>query len=462
MKIPPSEGDISFVFNRRRLVGRSDDTVASALLRNGIIATGFSPRRRRPRGIMSANFDEPAALVHRLAPAPVHANARATTLPLTPGLEVRGAHADRRSALAIASLARFTVAGFYHKLWTGTRAWHTVEPILRRLASDGPIGGKPDAFSVKRIDCDVLVVGAGPAGRAAAASAQKDGQSVLIADAAPSTSIEASFGVTCLSATLVVALQRNGALALEEQASGAVLWEIRAPRVVLATGRTSLLPIFENNDLPGVMLASAAADYVEHFAVLPGQRVLVASDEPKTAQRAAELLKQAGAAVTVLDPSDRIVAALGRGRVTAARVETKHGYQTLPVDLLAVDAGSLPRLDLIDAAPTVCPEIELAGSVAAPEASALAVPKGDPWRQFVDICNDMTVGDLALSLREGFAHPEHVKRYTTAAMGPDQGALARHSVAATLTHLTGEPVARSRRRMPIAPIPLGTLAKLAE
>ncbi|MDQ0316842.1 2Fe-2S iron-sulfur cluster-binding protein [Amorphus orientalis] len=461
MTTPPPAGDVPFVFNRRRLVGRTGDTLAAALLRNGILATGFSPRRRRPRGIITAGFDEPAALVHRLQPSPIHANARATTLPLAPGLEARGAHADRLTAFAIAGLARFTVAGFYHKLWTGARAWHAVEPMLRRLASDGPIGSQPDAFSVRRATCDVLVVGDGPAGRAATVRLRQEGKSVLTADAMPAPGSDDRRARPDLSATIVVALRQDGALALEERVDGPILWDIKAGRVGLATGRTHLLPIFENNDLPGVMLASAVADYVERYEVLPGRQVVISSHET-TAARATRYLEQVGANVTVLDSDDRIVGVVGRTRVEAVRIATQAGERTVSADLIAVDAGSVPRLDLLEAAPAHRPEIDLYGSVDMPETSTLTVPAGNPWRQFVDVCNDVTVGDLALAVREGFAHPEHVKRYTTAAMGPDQGVLARHSVAAALSHLTGHPVSKSRRRMPIAPIPLGALSKLAD
>ncbi len=183
---------LAFSFNRRVLQGYRGDTVASALLANGVDVVARSFKYRRPRGIVGSGAAEPSALVQLGAGARALPSRLATQTELGEGLRVSsvaGWPSVERDLLSVAGLAaRFLPAGFYYKTFMWPRGrWETYEGLIRRLAGFGtaPHGPDPDRYDKVNAHCDVLVVGGGPAGLAAALAASRQGARVVLADEQP-------------------------------------------------------------------------------------------------------------------------------------------------------------------------------------------------------------------------------------------------------------------------------------
>ncbi|MBY0331215.1 MAG: (2Fe-2S)-binding protein, partial [Acetobacteraceae bacterium] len=331
---------LRFSVDGRALTGFAGDTLASALLANGVHLVGRSFKYHRPRGILSAGSEEPNALVEidrgrgRREP-----NTRATMVPLADGLVARSQNrwpSLRRDLGAWTGLAApLFPAGFYYKtfLGPGRDAWHRRwEPLIRRMAGLGraPDAPDPDRYANRYAHCDLLVVGAGPAGLAAALAAAEAGARVILCDeggepggsllAAPDARIDGlpawdwladalaelrgNPRVALLARTTAFhhGLQNFVALAeLLDRPDGLRerLWQVRARRVIHATGAIERPLPFAGNDRPGVMLADAARIYATRYAVLPGRRVAacVAHDG---GYGAAFALHEAGAGIAAL------------------------------------------------------------------------------------------------------------------------------------------------------------------
>lgn len=341
---------IAFQFNGRRYTGLQGDTLASALLANGVRVFGRSFKYRRPRGVMALWGDEPNALVVVEAPNP-RPLVSATTLPLVEGLRVSSVkgwpHVRFDIGALIGLAAGLLPAGFYYKTFMSpARAWPSYERLLRRLAGlgrlgrlgsrvrgsvgDEPAGLDNDAHlpegpvrSRRHAHDDVLVVGAGPAGMAAALAAGRAGARVIFADEraqaggalrdtptesswlgwldASIAEIDAMPKVQRLARTQVFGFYDHGLLAAVEQGEDGTsrLWKIRARRIVLATGSFERPMLFPDNDRPGVMLASAVTGYLHRYGVACGRRVLLACcDDSGYAQALA--WREAGIAVAAI------------------------------------------------------------------------------------------------------------------------------------------------------------------
>ncbi len=530
---------LRFTFDGRGYTGYAGDTLASALLANGVHLVGRSFKYHRPRGILSAGSEEPNALVEidrgggRREP-----NVRATMVPLVDGLVARSQNRWPSLRLDLASLAGLAApllpAGFYYKtfLGPGREAWHRRwEPLIRRMAGLGraPDAPDPDRYANRYAHAEVLVIGAGPAGLDAAIAAAEQGGRVILCDeqaemggslladpaqwdrlAAMLATLRANPRVTLLPRTTAFhhGLQNFVSLAqvldrpdgLRER-----LWQVRARRVVLATGAIERTIPFAGNDRPGVMLADAARTYAARYGVLPGRRV-VASVAHDSGYDAAFTLQDAGETVAAIldlraDPA-RAAAAEARG-ITVLRghgiVGTRGGLHVTGVraaplmeggrpdpvrardiacDLVLMAGGWTPTLHLLSQArgrlrwdeaadaflPGDLPEgITCVGSCAGTEAGLpiRAIAAGAAPGAFIDHQNDVTAKDIALALREGFTSIEHVKRYTTNGMATDQGKtsnmLGLAVAAATLGRALPE-VGLTTFRPPYTPVTFGTLA----
>jgi sarcosine oxidase, subunit alpha len=333
---------LHFTFDGRAYTGVAGDTLASALLANGVHLMGRSFKYHRPRGVLACGAEEPNALVAvRRDAARYTPNLRATQVELYEGLEAHSQNRWPSLAFDLGAvndlLAPFIPAGFYYKtfMWP-RRAWRWLyEPRIRAAAGLGhsPTEADPDRYASRYAHCDVLVVGAGPAGLAAAAAAAASGARVMLCDeqnefggslladdprAAPA--IESRPALQWLEETLaalgsntrVRLLPRTTAfgyfphnlLGLNERLTEHLAdphpdlprerqWQVRAREVVLATGAIERPLVFPGNDRPGIMLAGAARTWLNRYGVLPGTRAVVvtACDE---AYPAALELQEAG------------------------------------------------------------------------------------------------------------------------------------------------------------------------
>ncbi len=324
-----------FTWDGAALSGFAGDTLASALLANDVRVVGRSFKYHRPRGIYGAWTEEPNAIVDVLRNAVQEPDARATTVDLCEGMSARSVNArpnaahDRYGALDL--LHRFMPSGFYYK--TFFRDWQRYERRIRDMAGLGRVETTPDTrrFEARTAQCDVLVIGAGPAGLAAARAAAASGVSVILADdrstaggsllwheaviddrpgadwAAASVGALTAQGVRVLPRTTVFGAYDHTAFGLLERRAQAAsgwaedrLWTVRAQRAVLAPGAIERPLIFPDNDRPGVMSADAVLQYLRLYGVLAGGSAVVATNND-SAYAVAAALRRAGAAVTVAD-----------------------------------------------------------------------------------------------------------------------------------------------------------------
>jgi sarcosine oxidase subunit alpha len=331
---------LRFRFDGASFTGLAGDTLASALLANGVHLMGRSFKYHRPRGLLAAGAEEPNALVTvRRDQARCTPNLRATQVELYEGLEAHSQNRWPSLAFDIGAindlLSPLFPAGFYYKtfMWP-RRAWKTLyEPYIRAAAGLGraPTQADPDRYGNRYAHCDVLVVGAGPSGVAATVAAAAAGARVILCDeqaqfggsllsdpdqpsaawlAASLASLRSNERVTLLPRSTafgyfphnLVALNQRLTDHLQNPAAGQPrerCWQVRAREVVLATGAIERPLVFPGNDRPGIMLAAAARGFLSRYAVIPGRRVVLitACDD---AYRAALELHQAGSAIAMI------------------------------------------------------------------------------------------------------------------------------------------------------------------
>lgn len=334
---------ISFTFDGKSYQGYEGDTLASALLANGVHLLGRSFKYHRPRGIQTAGSEEPNALVELRSGARREPNTRATTIELFDGLVANSQNRWPSLSFDVMAvnnlLSPLLSAGFYYKtfMWPASFWTHVYEHVIRRAAGLGkaPTEADPDHYDQCHAHCDVLVVGAGPAGLCAALAAARSGARVVLVDEHPSLggSLNSeNFGIEGTSghewaATIAAELAQMDNVQIFKRSTvfgyydhnviGAVekvsdhlpvpptghprqrMWLFYPQRVVLATGATERPLVFGNNDKPGVMLASAARSYANAYGVIPGKRVIVATNN-NDAYRSAIDLHRAGVFVSAV------------------------------------------------------------------------------------------------------------------------------------------------------------------
>jgi sarcosine oxidase subunit alpha len=336
---------LSFSWDGSIYSGFAGDTLASALLANGIHLVGRSFKYHRPRGILGSGAEEPNGLVTvKRDAARVTPNLRITQIELYDGLEAisqnRWPSLQKDYGRINDWLARFLPAGFYYKtfMWPKSAWKRLYEPVIRRAAGLGeaPTLADPDRYAQRYAHCDVLVVGGGPAGLAAAEAAAEAGARVILCDeqaefggsllADPAVrvdgrsaldwmgqalaSLSANPRVRLLPKTTAFGYFPHNFLGLNERltehlaqpAPGAArerLWQVRARAVVLATGAIERPLVFPGNDRPGILLAGAARTYLNRYGVKVGTcAVLVTADD--AAYQAALDLHAAGTRVAAI------------------------------------------------------------------------------------------------------------------------------------------------------------------
>ncbi|MEO1797469.1 MAG: 2Fe-2S iron-sulfur cluster-binding protein, partial [Pseudomonadota bacterium] len=389
---------ISFTFDGVRYEGFEGDTLASALLANGVTLMGRSFKYHRPRGVLTAGSEEPNALVTVGSGGTQDPNLRAPMVELTEGLEARSQNAWPSLKYDLLSLndgaAPFLGAGFYYKTFMWPKSfWERVyEPFIRRAAGLGALSGAHSETEYARAfaHCDALVIGGGPAGLRAARVAAEAGLDVILADeswelggrllsetgeveevpgadwATSEADALRAMGVRIMTRTTVTGAYDGGIFgALERRTRGAkeCFWRINTRRAILCAGALERSIAFAGNDRPGIMMASAVRAYVNRWGVAPGQNVAVFANNDGAYDTARDLLAAGVSVAAIIDsraeakaPDDlasvtfhagaRVVGTKGRRALEQVTIEKAGKELVLACDCLAVSGGWNPTVHL--------------------------------------------------------------------------------------------------------------------
>ncbi|MGB0799737.1 MAG: 2Fe-2S iron-sulfur cluster-binding protein, partial [Planktomarina sp.] len=324
---------MSFKFDGKTYQGHEGDTLASALLANDVRLMGRSFKYHRPRGPIGAGSEEPNAIMELRTGGRQEPNTRATTAELFEGLTAKSQ--NRLGSLKFDLMAindrfsNFLTAGFYYKtfMWPAVFWEKIYEPIIRKAAGLGSISFEddPDAYDKGFLHCDLLIIGAGPAGLAAALTAGRSGADVIIADEdfvmggrlnGETFTLGDDHGATWANATVaelaslpnvrvmprttIIGAFDHGTYGAVERVSDhlavpaankprQILWRIYSKRALLTGGATERPIAFENNDRPGIMLASAMRSYANRWATTPAQQVAIFTNNDDGHRTAADL-----------------------------------------------------------------------------------------------------------------------------------------------------------------------------
>jgi sarcosine oxidase, subunit alpha len=545
---PSDRKRVSFAFDGNVYAGYEGESLAAALLANGVMVFGRSFKYHRPRGILGAGSEEPNALISvNRGPGRFTPNLRATQIPIYEGLVATSQNRWPSLGFDLGAindrLSRFFPAGFYNKTFMWPRSfWEKLyEPAIRRMAGLGasPTEIDPDVYAATYAHCDLLIVGAGPAGIDAALEASGTDKRVILIDeqddigggalsdpalfawlARSRKALEIAPNVQILTRATAFGYYHDNFIGAVErltdhlptniEAPREKLWRIRAGEVILAQGAIERPLVFAGNDVPGVMLASAAQTFLHRDGIAVGKQIaLMASHDSgwRVAFEHAEagvnvaaiidvrtavpspLLERAAALGIKTCLSSTVTDVSGRSHVTGIRVTHFDGKRpgssfTTPCDALLMAGGWTPSIHLWSHSKGSVKWDETWGAFLPDQpnercrcvgagagawdfgggviVSALPTDK-DPAqvKAFVDFQNDVCAKDIHLAVREGFKSVEHVKRYTTNGMATDQGKTSNLNglqIAAAALSLPVTDLGLTTFRPPYTPQTFGALA----
>jgi methylglutamate dehydrogenase subunit C len=396
---------LRFTFDSVPYQGHPGDTLASALLANGVRLMGRSFKYHRPRGPLSAGSEEPNALVELRTGGRQEPNTRATVAELYDGLEANSQNrwpSLRFDAMGMNDrLSTFFAAGFYYKTFMWPKSfWEKLyEPIIRRAAGLGSVTREedPDTYDKGFLHCDLLVIGAGPAGLMAALTAGHAGKRVILADedfrmggrlnsetfavgnasgadwaAASVAELGSMPNVRLMTRTTVIGAFDHGVYSAVERVSDhlstpikgkprQILWRIYSQKALLAAGATERPIAFENNDRPGIMLAGALRAYANRWGVKVGERVALFANNDDGLRTAVDLQAKGVDVVAVIDSREggdllpgirhlrgaKVVDTSGRLGLKTIIVQQASGRsETIAVDALGVSGGWNPNVNI--------------------------------------------------------------------------------------------------------------------
>jgi sarcosine oxidase subunit alpha len=540
-RLAPQSGEVidrskSLVFNWRGRIypAFEGDTIISALAACGERIFSRSFKYHRPRGVLTATYFDPNCFV-QCGDEP---NVRGAHRRVTSGADVSPRNAwpsldfDLKSINGL--LARFLGPGFYYKTFIAPAGgWSLYRHIFKGFVAGGKISNKRcgEYYDKRYAHPDVLVAGGGPAGMAAAIAAARAGAQVLLVEEEPHlgghlrwsgertldllrelrAEVNAQPAIEVLTDSVVTGRYAGNWIAVVQRNLPGIaerLIKARAGVLVVAAGLVERPFIFEGNDLPGVMLTSAARRLVNLYATKPGARAVVLSANPEGDAAAIDLERAGVELVARVDArrGERVVRAIGRHGLREVELD---GGRRMQCDLLLTACGWTAPTSLLNMAGNrpvynsqaarfipgaglpddvmvtggLCGDGTLeeliqharaTGEAAAARAAGRNAPRIAPLKLnehpelfrgvthgFVDFSGDVTSKDLLSAAGEGYESIELLKRYTTATMGPAQGKLETVNTVAMLAEATRRTIAEvgtTTWRPPYAPITLGALA----
>ena len=535
---------VNFSFDGRSFSGLAGDTIASALLANGQWLVSRSFKYHRPRGVLGLSGDDGNTLV-QLADEP---NTNADRKLLQQDLRVEPQNCNgslNHDPMAVLGLfSRFLPVGFYYKtFFRPAGAWAFWSKIIRKSAglgkldatylSDGYIESESTNYDKQYLHTDTLVIGGGYHGMKAALDAAAEGHFVLLVDREPTLggamNLDASLSelrdslVAEISAAENIRVETNTlcngwyhdnwfALCSENR-----LYKVRAKESLVAVGALEQPAVFRNNDLPGVILGSAAQRMIQHYGIQPGKRAVIIAGNDEAYRVALDLVAagtQVEAIVELRDEPSALAASIAEQNIRVIRNAEPHMAlsSSRHVSGLQLRARTAPHLDplsdyeviesidcdLICMSVGYMPAFQLPCQAGArliyednrATFSIEGLPKGSkivgasagrwgleqeepspnfPWpifphpkgKEFVDYDEDLTISDLINAVNDGFDHIQLLKRYSTNGMGPSQGRQSALASARIVAFATGKSVTETgitTARPPLAGVSLALSA----